>query len=74
MLPADAGGVVDNVATIHAIYRAVSLNTPLMERSVTVSGESVQNPGNFWVKIGTSCQELVDACGGLKKVVAALSK
>ena len=67
MLPADAGCVVDNVATIHAIYRAVSLNTPLMERSVTVSGESVQNPGNFWVKIGTSCQELVDACGGWKE-------
>lgn len=67
MLPADAGCVVDNVATIRAIYQAVCLNTPLMERGVTVSGESVAKPGNFWVKIGTSCQELVDACGGWKE-------
>ena len=67
MLPADAGCVVDNVATIRAVYRAVCLNEPLMERGVTVSGDSVKNPGNFWVKIGTGSQELVDACGGWKE-------
>ena len=67
MLPADAGCVVDNVATIHAIYRAVKFNEPLMERGFTVSGDAVQNPGNFIVKIGTSHQELVDACGGFKQ-------
>lgn len=59
MLPADAGCVVDNVATIYAIYRAVKFNEPLMERGFTVSGDAVQNPGNFIVKIGTSHQELV---------------
>ena len=64
MLPADAGCVVDNVATIRAIYRAVSLNEPLMERTVTVSGDSVKNTGNFFVKIGTLSSELIDACGG----------
>ena len=64
MLPADAGCVVDNVATIRAIYRAVSLNEPLMERTVTVSGDSVKNTGNFFVKIGTIASELIDACGG----------
>lgn len=67
MLPADAGCVVDNVATIYAIYRAVKFNEPLMERGITVSGDAVQNPGNFIVKIGTSHQELVDACGGFKQ-------
>ena len=67
MLPADAGCVVDNVATIYAIYRAVKFNEPLMERGFTVSGDAVQNPGNFIVKIGTSHQELVDACGGFKQ-------
>ena len=67
MLPADAGCVVDNVATIYAIYRAVKCNEPLMERGFTVSGDAVQNPGNFIVKIGTSHQELVDACGGFKQ-------
>ena len=67
MLPADAGCVVDNVATIYAIYRAVKFNEPLMERGFTVSGDAVQHPGNFIVKIGTSHQELVDACGGFKQ-------
>ena len=67
MLPADAGCVVDNVATIYAIYRAVKFKEPLMERGFTVSGDAVQNPGNFIVKIGTSHQELVDACGGFKQ-------
>ena len=67
MLPADAGCVVDTVATIYAIYRAVKFNEPLMERGFTVSGDAVQNPGNFIVKIGTSHQELVDACGGFKQ-------
>ena len=67
MLPADAGCVVDNIATVQAIYRAVHLNEPLMERGVTVSGESIVTPANFMVKIGTNVQELVDACGGYKE-------
>ncbi len=67
MLPADAGCVVDNVATIRAIYRAVCLNEPLMERTVTVSGDCVKNTGNFFVKVGTCARELVEACGGWKE-------
>ena len=64
MLPADAGCVVDNVATIRAIYRAVCLNEPLMERTVTVSGDCVKDTGNFFVKVGTCAGELVQAVGG----------
>lgn len=67
MLPADAGCVVDNVATIRAIYRAVCLNEPLMERTVTVSGDCVKDTGNFFVKIGTLSSELVQAVGGWKE-------
>ena len=66
MLPADAGCVVDNVATIYAIYRAVCFNEPLMERGFTVSGDAVEKPGNYWIKIGTSHAELVQASGGFK--------
>lgn len=64
MLPADAGCIVDNVATIYAIYKAVCKSEPLMEKGVTISGDGVKNPCNLMVKIGTSCQELVDAAGG----------
>lgn len=66
MLPADAGCIVDNVATVRAVYRAVCLSEPLMERGVTVSGDGIANPGNFMVKIGTNSAELIEACGGYK--------
>lgn len=74
MLPADAGCVVQNVDTICAIYRAVVENTPLIRRIVTVSGDSVKEPQNFSVPIGTSHAEVVAAAGGLvgepKKIIS----
>jgi electron transport complex protein RnfC len=69
MLPADVGCVVDNVATVHAIYKAVCKSEPLMERGFTVSGDGVQNPGNFIVKIGTGLEEMLEAAGGFKEGV-----
>ncbi len=66
MLPADAGCIVDNVATCMAISDAVKLGKPLYERVVTVSGDAVNQPGNFLVKSGTCVAELVDAAGGFK--------
>ncbi len=65
-LPANLGCIVDNVTTLAAIYRAVCLNEPLMEKGFTVTGDAVQNPGNFLVRIGTSVSELLEAAGGLK--------
>ena len=65
-LPAELGCIVDNVGTMAAIYRAVCLNEPLMEKYFTVSGDGVENPGNFLVKIGTPISELLEAAGGLK--------
>ena len=64
-LPADVGVVVSNVATAKAISDAVAFGMPLIERIVTVTGEHIAKPGNFLVKIGTSVQALVDACGGI---------
>lgn len=67
MLPADAGCVVDNVETIISIYYAVVKGIPSMERVVTVSGDGVENPGNYKVLFGTNQRELVNAAGGLKE-------
>lgn len=64
MLPADAGCIVDNVETLIGIYRAVIEGKPLVERVVTVSGDAVNNPGNFKVLLGTSHRELAEAAGG----------
>lgn len=66
MLPADAGCVVDNVDTVVAIYKAVVMGRPLMNRIVTVTGDAVVDPKNFSVPVGTDFQELLDAAGGLK--------
>ena len=66
MLPADAGCIVDNVATAIAIHQAVTEGKPLYQRVVTVTGDAITNPGNFMVRCGTNVAELVEAAGGFK--------
>ncbi len=65
MLPADAGCIVDNVATLVAIYNAVRYGRPLMNRIFTVTGEAVCEPRNFYISIGMSYTELLEEAGGL---------
>lgn len=67
MLPADAGCVVDNVDTVVAIYMAVCESTPFMRKIITVTGDAINEPRNFQVKIGTSYSELVEEAGGFKE-------
>jgi electron transport complex protein RnfC len=64
-LPLDVGVIVHNVGTIFAIYEAIQHNKPLIERVVTVTGKKLNNPSNFWVKIGTPIKDLVTEVGGL---------
>ncbi len=66
-LPADAGCIVNNVATALAVYEAVELNKPLYERVMTVSGLAVNTPKNLLVKNGTSFKTVIEACGGVKE-------
>ena len=66
-LPADVGCVVGNVSTTKAVADAIRTGMPLVERITSVTGEYIQNPGNFLVRIGTPAQALVDACGGITK-------
>lgn len=66
MLPADAGCIVDNVATLAAIYDAVAESTPLMEKVITITGDAVTEPANVKVRLGASYQAVLEACGGLR--------
>lgn len=66
-LPADAGCIVQNVATIFAIREAVILGKPLTERIVTVTGGAIKTPKNLRVKFGTSLKELIDHCDGFNE-------
>ena len=66
-LPIDVGAVVSNVGTANAVFEAICLKKPLIERAVTVSGEAIKNPGNYKVRIGTPVEQLLDECGGFVK-------
>lgn len=66
MLPADVGCVVNNVDTVVAVYRAVAEGRPLMERIVTVTGDAIENPQNYRVRIGMNYRELVEEAGGFR--------
>jgi electron transport complex protein RnfC len=63
-LPLDIGAVVSNAGTVFAIYEAVVLRKPLIERIVTVTGLVIAKPGNFKVRLGTPLSTLIEECGG----------
>jgi electron transport complex protein RnfC len=64
-IPPMIGVLVLNVATTAAIAEAVVCSAPLTHRVVTVTGEAVARPGNYYVPIGISVGELVEFCGGV---------
>ena len=63
-LPLDAGVLVFNVGTAAAVYDAVTLGKPLIERVTTVTG-CVGKPGNLLLRVGTRYEDAINACGGL---------
>ena len=62
-LPAAVGCAVFNAATCKAIHDAVYDGKPLIRRIVTVSGDILMEPKNLLVPIGTSYNDLLEACG-----------
>lgn len=53
-------------ATLAAIYDAVVLNKPVMERYVAVGGGSIKYPQVLRVRIGTRIGDLISQCGGFQ--------
>lgn len=66
-LPFDIGVVVQNVATVFAVFEAVYFRKPLYERVVTVCGPCLSNPKNLLARIGTPARELMEQCGPVLK-------
>ncbi len=61
-LPRDYGVVVTNVATLHAIWEAVTTGRPLVKRILTVSGPGAgEAMGNYEVRIGTPVSHIVSS-------------
>ncbi|WP_299074086.1 electron transport complex subunit RsxC [uncultured Paraglaciecola sp.] len=59
-LPIDVGVIMHNVGTCFAIADAVFAGKPLVERVVTVTGEAITKPGNFWAMIGSPIAHLLN--------------
>jgi electron transport complex protein RnfC len=64
-IPPMIGVVVLNVATTAAIAEAVVSNLPLTHRVVSVTGEAIAKPGNYYVPVGTSVEDLLEFCGSV---------
>jgi len=63
-LPAEAGVIVDNSATAMVYADVVEKNIPLISRVITITGEGVKNPRNYYVPFGTPVKELIQLSGG----------
>ncbi|MEM5552899.1 electron transport complex subunit RsxC [Pseudoalteromonas neustonica] len=66
-IPADIGVLVQNVGTLFAINQAVYEGKPLIERVITVTGNTIHKPGNVWALLGTEIKHLLD-CQGFSPV------
>lgn len=64
-LPLEKGIVVNNVSTMLAIYDALKYKKPLVERTITVTGEGLKSPQNITVKIGTLATDIIEYVGGM---------
>ncbi len=64
---ADVGCMTLGVTTARAVYEAVVLGIPLIERVVTVAGRAIAEEANVKVRIGTPVGDLIEECGGFRK-------
>jgi len=65
-LPSNRGIIDFNVSTIVGLYKAIKYNMPVVKRFVTVTGDGINFPKNFRVRVGTSIKDLIPLCEGYK--------
>ena len=66
-LPWQAGCIVMNIDTVASVRRIIEKNRPLIQRIVTVSGDAVNTPNNFLVRIGTPFSYVLEQSGGFSQ-------
>jgi Na+-translocating ferredoxin:NAD+ oxidoreductase subunit C len=59
-LPSSLGMISFNVGTLHAIYKAVVLGQPLLERITSIYTDNLATSGNYNLLLGTPISHLVD--------------
>ena len=65
-LPSNRGIINFNVSTMVGIYKAIKYNMPVIKRFITITGDGINFPKNFRVRVGTPVKELIPMCGGYK--------
>ncbi|MDR1178252.1 MAG: SLBB domain-containing protein [Spirochaetaceae bacterium] len=60
-------------ATLAAVFDAVKLKKPILERYVAVGGSAVKKPRVLKVRIGTRIGELFDQCGGFAGIPGCIA-
>jgi H+/Na+-translocating ferredoxin:NAD+ oxidoreductase subunit C len=63
-LPFDVGIIVQNISTTLAALEATTMNKPLYEKVMTVSGRAIKRQANLKVKVGTVLSDVVNYLGG----------
>lgn len=58
-LPSDVGCIVMNVSTAGFIYGYIKTGVPLIRRRITIDGNIVNNPANFFIPVGTLLHSIV---------------
>ncbi len=61
-LPLDVGAAVFNVATLAQVGELLPMQRGLIERTITVTGPAVANPGNYLVALGTPIRFILEQC------------
>ncbi len=59
----DSGLAIFNVATLAKVGALLPKGHGLVERIITVTGDSLQNPGNYLAPIGTPLRHILDHAG-----------
>ncbi|EJL6390396.1 electron transport complex subunit RsxC [Vibrio vulnificus] len=62
-IPADIGILVQNVGSLYAIKRSVIDGEPMVNRVVTLTGNTFETPRNVWVPLGTPVHALLEQFG-----------
>jgi len=71
-IPVSIGAVVHNVGTVYSVYEAVQKNKPLIDRVVTITGDSLSHPANYMARIGIPLNRLVALSGGFPEDTAKI--
>ena len=65
-LPSNRGILNFNVSTMVGIYKAIRYNIAVNKRFITITGDGINYPKNFRVRVGTAVKDLIPLCGGYK--------